>query len=234
MTDTVPPTGAPDSSAAAPGGPEKPRGAWTFQAPGHKLLAEQAEQEKQAREAALEAEPGSGPGTYEDRAEMLPHPFSWAFKAVHMGPNLPPLNLPHELLHFLAWQIDRLGFRHHEEYQLEFYEDPPGQNVSINPGTWVPREEYFATRARKAASPDELVEPEPPLPDLTDMPADKLAAMEQAIRQEKIRQAKIEQADIQAKVAMGVAEMPELPTFNRRRTPPPPRPQTGRPTGGQR
>lgn len=207
-------------------------GEWVFHAPGHQKIADEAAQAQEARAAALAAEPGDGPETYEDRKEMIPHPWSGFFRAVWLGPQMPPVNLPGELQHFLALQIDRLGFRPHGEYQLEFYEEPDGQQISTNPGTWVPRDEYFAKRSRKMSAP---AEEESAVPDFTDMSPADLNALEQAIRKEKIRQSKIQHADLQAKVAMGVAEMPELPVLGSRRTPPAPRPapsQSTRPVAG--
>ena len=194
-------------------------GAWVFRAPGHEALANAAETEKARKLEAIANEPGDGPGTYEDRKEMIPHPWSQYFRSVHMGDKMPPLNLPPELHHFLAWQIDRLGFRHHPELQLELYQDPPGPKTVHNPGKWVPREEYVAPEiARMAAAPVT------DLPDFSGMEPHHLEEMKRQIRNEEVRRLQEKHTDIHTKVGNGTAEMPEIPIVGARKTPPPPKP----------
>jgi hypothetical protein len=211
------PTGAAAESGWVPGAQrgfvDADTGHWGFTPPGHQKIIDDANNAQQAAAEAVAAEPGTGPGTFEDRAQMTPHPYSFAFRAIPLGDQLPPMNLPPEIHHFLATQIDKLGFRHHAELQQHTYEAPPGIDHPSNPGTWVPVGEA-------ADLPTD--NPGVAAPDLMGTHPDTLNAMETAIKAERIRQLKIHHADPHAREAMGVGGAPLVVPERRRLTITPP------------
>jgi hypothetical protein len=193
-------------------------GVWSFDAPGHRKLAEDAAAERARKVQARVDEPGDRDDTYEDRKLLIPHPWSGFFRSLYIGDKFPPMNLPPDLFHFLAAQIDRLGFRHFEELQLEKYQDPPGPLSMHNPGHWVPRDEWVApTQARMVAEPVEV-------PDVSGASPHELEAMKRAIQAEEMRRLREEQLDIHTKVANGTEELPSAPEFGMMKTPAAPRP----------
>lgn len=193
-------------------------GVWSFDAPGHRKLAEDAATEKARKVQARVDEPGDRDDTYEDRKLLIPHPWAGFFRSLDIGDKFPPMNLPPDLFHFLAAQIDRLGFRHFEELQLEKYQEPPGPQSVHNPGHWVPRDEWVApTVAKKVAPPIDM-------PDVGAASPQELDAMKRAIQAEEVRRLKEEQLDIHTKVANGTDELPSPPEFGVMKTPAAPRP----------
>lgn len=196
-------------------------GEFKFNAPGPIQMANKAAEEERLAAEELAAEVGMGPGTYKTRVEMIPHPWSGDLRALPMGDNLPPLNLPEPVTHFIMAHLDRQGWRKHDELALDVYQDPDGDQISINPGTWFPKADLpkvEVARRMAAAAPEEPLE-------FTDVSEERLKAMEAAIRAERIRKLNIQHMDLHAQVAEGFTSMPEETRPVIRKTPEAPRPQ---------
>lgn len=222
MSNTNPSAGQPDLNPEGlpPAESVTETGEFKFNAPGPIIMAAKAAAEEQQEADDLAAEVGMGPGTYKTRMEMEPHPWIGDLRAIKLGDKLPPLNMPHELLHFIMQQLDGLGWRKHEELSLFVYQDPEGDQHTENPGEWILKTDLPPVEvARKMAA----AAPEEPL-DYSDLSDAELAARENAIRAARIRNLKAQHMDIHAQVAEGFAVMPEDTRPDIRRTPPAPKP----------